>query len=465
MRQRRAVLTVIVVTGVFLASLDLFIVNIAFPDIARDFEGSSLSEMSWILNAYAIVFAALLVPAGRWADRAGRKRGFLNGLALFTLASAVSAAAPTLEVLVAARVLQATGAALMVPTSLGLLIPEFPAERRAAVVALWAAVGGVAAAAGPPIGGLLVEASWRWVFLINIPIGLVALVAGARTLREIRDPSGERPDVLGAAMLAGGIGALTGAIVKGPDWGWDDPLTLGLFATAAALVALVALRSRSHPAPVVEPELVRIRSTAFANLAAMLFFAGFGAMLLGSVLFLTSVWGESTLSAGLMIAPGPAMAALFSVPAGLLGERYGARLVGATGAVVFALSAIWWVSVMGAEPDYAATFLPAMMIGGAGVGLSIPSITATATAALPPTRFATGTALVGMSRQVGAALGVAVLVAIVGTPAPGDAVAALGHGWLFVAGAMFATAFAMLLTGPARTLRAPAVAAAAEQPI
>jgi EmrB/QacA subfamily drug resistance transporter len=460
---RRALVTTILIAGVFLASLDLFVVNLAFPDMARDFGGTPLADMSWILNAYAIVFAALLVPAGRWADRAGRKRGFLLGLAVFTIASAASAAAPTLEVLVGARVLQAAGAALMVPTSLGLLIPEFPAERRAAVVALWAAAGGVAAAAGPPLGGVLVEASWRWVFLMNLPIGIVALVAGARSLREIRDPSGERPDVLGGALLAGGIAALVGAIVKGPDWGWDDARTLALFAVAALLVAIVVGRSRSHPAPVVEPELVRIRSTAFANIAALLFYAGFGAMLLGSVLFLTSVWGESALSAGLMIAPGPAMAALFSVPAGLLGERFGARLVGAAGASIMGLAAIWWVSVMGAEPDYAGTFLPAFMLGGVGVGLSIPSITGVATAALPPTRFATGTALVSMSRQIGAALGVAVLVAIVGTPAAGEAVTALGHGWLFVASAMGATAVAMLLTGPAPRLKA-VPPPAAEQP-
>ena len=459
---RRALVSTILIAGVFLASLDLFIVNIAFPDIARDFEGSSLAEMSWILNAYAIVFAALLVPAGRWSDRAGRKRGFLYGLALFTLASAASAAAPTLEVLVGARVLQAAGAALMVPTSLGLLIPEFPDDRRAAVVALWAAAGGVAAAAGPPLGGILVEVSWRWVFLINIPIGLVALVAGARHLREIRDPSGERPDVLGATALALGIAALTGGIVKGPDWGWGSAEVVGLFAAAVVLGILVVSRSRTHPAPVVEPELVKIRATAFANLAAMLFFAGFGALLLGSVLFLTSVWGESTLSAGLMVAPGPAMAAIFSVPAGLLGERFGARLVGAAGAAIIALAAIWFVSVMGAEPDYAGTFLAPFLLGGVGVGLSIPSITGVATAALPPTRFATGTALVGMSRQIGAALGVAVLVAIVGTPAPQDAVATFGHGWLFVAGVMGATAVSMLLTGPARVpVPAPA---AAEQP-
>src|SRR3954465_13419810 len=219
----RARVTAIVSVGVFVASLDLFIVNIAFPDIQRDFDGTSLAGLSWILNAYAIVFAALLVPAGRWADRAGLKRGFLGGLALFTLASVIAAAAPSVELLVAARGLQAIGAAFMVPTSLGLLIPESPAERRAAVVALGAAAGGVAAAAGPPIGGLLVEASWRWIFLINLPVGVAALWWASRVLREGREDEGSpRPDLLGAAVLAAGIGTLTLAIVKGPAWGWDS---------------------------------------------------------------------------------------------------------------------------------------------------------------------------------------------------------------------------------------------------
>ena len=458
---RRTLLTLVLLVGVFAASLDLFIVNVAFPDMAEEFEGTSFAGLSWILNAYAIVFAALLVPAGRWSDRAGLKRGFLGGLALFTAASVIAAAAPSVEVLVVARGIQAVGAAFMVPASLGLLIPEFPPARRAAVVAMWAAAGGVAAAAGPPIGGLLVQANWRWIFLINVPIGVIALIAGARTLRERRDPSGARPDTLGAVLLAGGIAALTAGIVKAPDWGWSGSRVLALFAASAVAIAIVARRSRTHPAPVIEPALVRIRSTALANVAALLFFAGFGAMLLGSVLFLTTVWHESVLTAGLQLAPGPATAALFSVPAGLLGERYGQRVVGAAGSALFALSAIWWITAMGAQPDYAGSFLPAMLVGGAGVGLTIPSITAAATAALPPTRFATGTALVGMSRQIGAALGVAILIAILGTPAPGDAVAAFGHGWIFVAGAAAGTGLAMLALGPVRiALPAPAV----EQP-
>src|SRR5215212_8342996 len=192
----------IVSIGVFMAGLDLFIVNVAFPDIRRDFDGTSLAGLSWVLNAYAIVFAALLVPAGRISDRAGRKRGFLGGLGLFLAASAACAAAPTVEVLVAARIVQAAGAAFMVPTSLGLLLPEFPPEQRATAVGAWAAVGGVAAAAGPPLGGLLVEASWRWVFLVNVPIGLATMVVAARVLREHREPAGTpRPDLLGAVLL------------------------------------------------------------------------------------------------------------------------------------------------------------------------------------------------------------------------------------------------------------------------
>src|SRR3954469_11045641 len=206
--------------AVFMASLDLFIVNIAFPDIQKDFDDTSLASLSWILNAYAIVFAALLVPAGRWADRTGRKRAFLGGLALFTAASAACAVAPSVEVLIAARIVQAAGAAVLTPSSLGLLLPEFPPEKRGLAIGLWAAVGGTAAAAGPVLGGLLVEVSWRWVFLVNVPVGIGAIVAGARTLREIREEStAPQPDLVGAGVLVGAVATLIAAIVEGPDWG------------------------------------------------------------------------------------------------------------------------------------------------------------------------------------------------------------------------------------------------------
>jgi MFS family permease len=183
---------VITSVGVFMASLDLFIVNIAFPDIAASFDNAKLSDLSWVLNAYAIVFAALLVPFGRIADRVGRKRIFLYGLLVFTAGSALSAAAPSVGALVGARVVQATGGAMMIPTSLGLILAVFPAEKRAAAVGAWSAAAGVAAALGPPIGGLLVEVDWRWIFIVNIPIGLAMAALGWWIHRSSRAPAAQR---------------------------------------------------------------------------------------------------------------------------------------------------------------------------------------------------------------------------------------------------------------------------------
>jgi EmrB/QacA subfamily drug resistance transporter len=451
---RRTKVTITLSIGLFMASLDLFIVNIAFPKIERDFPGTSLSTLSWVLNAYAIGYAALLVPAGRWADRSGRKRGFLTGLSIFSLASAACAAAPSVNVLIGARALQSVGAALMFPTSLGLLLPEYPPEKRAAAIGIWAAVGGVAAACGPPVGGLLVQAGWRWVFIVNVPIGLAALIAGLRLLVERREIGAARPDVVGAAVFTGAIAALTLAIVKGPSWGWGNARVIGLLVASALLVAAVAYRSTRHDAPLIEAVIVRTRSIALANVAGLIFFAGFAAMLLGNVLFLTGVWHESVLIAGLMIAPGPAMAATFAFPGGLLGHRYGQRYVGFAGAMLACAGGLWWRTHMGLAHDYAGEMLPAQIMTGSGVGLVLPTLSAAATAALPPGRFATGTAMIGMSRQLGSALGVAILIAILGTPDAAQALGAFRDAWVFVPGCSFVAAFVLLAVGPVRVATA-----------
>src|SRR5215213_10277505 len=205
MQRRWQVLTLVSV-ATFVASLDLFIVNIAFPDIRADLGGGSVGELSWVLNAYAIVFAALLVPAGRLADRAGRRRGFLGGLAVFVAGSVLCGLAPSVTALVGARVVQATGAAFLMPTSLALLLPEFEPRERPAAIGIWAGVGAAAAAAGPPLGGVLVQADWRLVFFVNLPVGAWALWRGARLLEETRDEEAQaRPDWLGATVLAGAI--------------------------------------------------------------------------------------------------------------------------------------------------------------------------------------------------------------------------------------------------------------------
>jgi EmrB/QacA subfamily drug resistance transporter len=415
--QRKWVVSLIVCTGVFMASLDLFIVNIAFPAIGRHFGGASLASLSWMLSGYAIVFAALLVPAGRWADAFGRKRAFLLGLTIFVLASAACALAPSVALLVGARVVQAAGGALMLPTSLGLMLGEFGPDERHVAIGAWAATGGIAAAAGPPLGGLLVQADWRLVFLVNVPVGLLGLGFGWRALVERREQNAERPDVVGAIALIVAVGALVVAIVKGQEWGWGSAAIVALLGATVVLLPAIWWRSERHVAPIVEPAMLRVRSFGLAVGASVLFFGGFGAMLLAGVLFLTSVWHEDVLTAGLMLFPGPAMATAFSIPSARLGARFGYRLPGIAGAILFCAGQLWFITQTGETPAYASQYLPGMLIGGAGVGLMIPTLTGAGASSLPPARFATGAAVLTMGRQIGAALGIAVLVAVLGTAA------------------------------------------------
>src|SRR5690349_4202007 len=263
---RRWKVLLVTAVAVFMAFLDVTIVNVAFPSIRSAFPSASLASLSWVLNAYNIVFAALLVPAGRLADLLGRRRLFFAGLFVFVVASALCGLAPSAPALVAARVLQAAGAAVLVPTSLGLLLPEFPIEQRATATALWGAVGGVAAATGPSLGGLLISwGDWRLVFFVNLVLGVAAWVPARRLLRETRDPDrGAVPDALGIALLAGGVGAVSLAIVEAPDWGWGSARFIGTLVLAAALLGGFVWRSAVHAHPVLELALFRVRSFAVA---------------------------------------------------------------------------------------------------------------------------------------------------------------------------------------------------------
>lgn len=443
----------IVAVGVFLAALDLFIVNIAFPAIRTDFPGSSISDVSWVLNVYAIVFAALLVPAGKLGDILGRRRIFVVGLLAFGLGSALCAAAPSLEFLIGARVLQGAGAAAVTPTSLGLLLPAFPATRRAVAIGGWAAIGAVGAAAGPPLGGLLTEISWHWIFVVNVPLALITALVGMRVLSEIRDPAKPPlPDALGTALLIGAVALLTLGLVQGPDWGWDSRV-VGSLAGSVLVGAVFVARSSRHPAPVLELSILRVPAFALGTVSAALFFASFAVMLLSSVIFLTEVWGYSELEAGLALAPGPLAAAAFAPVSGRLANRFGPGPIGAIGALAFAVGTGWWIWQLGLQSAYAADFLPGMLIGGIGVGLVLPSFTIAATATLPPARLATGIGAQTTFRQIGAALGVAAFVAILGTPAPDRVLAAFDDTRVFMAASAGIAALALL------SIRRPTTAA------
>ena len=447
---RKWQILLIVSLGTFMGSLDVFIVNVAFPAIRRDFPGTGLSALSWVLNGYAIVFAAFLVPAGRIADRIGHRRAFLFGLLIFTGGSALCGVAAGTALLVAARVVQAVGAALLTPTSLALILPAFPGGQRALAVGIWSAISGIAASIGPTVGGLLVQLSWRWVFFVNVPIGLLCAIATVRIVRETRDPEpGPRPDLLGAILLALSVAVLTLGIVEGQRWGWIGMRTPGAALAAVLLLAAFIFRSARHPAPVVDLSLLRIRSFVLACVGTAMIGAGLAAVLLSLILFMTTRWDYSVLRAGLGITPGPMMAGTFSILGGRLAGRVAPRLLTTIGALAFGAGGAWWIVFVGQQSQYARELLPGMLLTGIGVGLTWAPLTTVAAASLPLRRSATGLAVLGMARQIGTALGIAILVAIIGTPGHDTPLVIFRHGWLFIVGTAVLDGLAVSALRPA----------------
>src|SRR5215472_2010528 len=440
-RQVTAIVGVLAL-AVFMSSLDLFIVNLAFPYIGREYHGTSLSSLSWVLNAYTIVFAAVLVPAGRWADRVGRRRIFVAGLAGFSLGSALCALSPGVPELIAARIIQAAGAGLMVPASLSLLLASVPVAGRAKAIGTWSALGALGAALGPVIGGTLVQLSWRWVFWINIPVGLLAVLLAVRTVPESKDQHARgRPDLAGAALLAAAVGLIAFALVKAPGWGWDSARFIEVLAASVACGATMIWRSRRHHSPVIELSLLRSRTFSGTFAASILYYAAFGAFVLNSVEFLTGVWHYSAIRAGLAIGPGPLMVLPFArVVAPRLATRLGGPgRVAVIGCLVNAGAMSLWLTQIQAHPAYLTHLLPAQLLGGAGVGMTIPSLLAAGSASLTPARFGTGSGILNMARQIGTVLGVAGLVAILAHVSKADPVAAYRHGLLLIV-AFFAAA-------------------------
>lgn len=435
--------TALLCTAAFMTMLDLFIVNVAFESIGETYASSSLADLSWVLNAYIVVYAACLIPAGSLSDRYSRKQGFLIGLGMFTVASLGCAAAPTLGLLIGSRVVQAVGAAVLTSTSLGLILTVLPASRRAGAVKVWATSSAFAGALGPVIGGLLAETSWRWAFLLNLPIGLIALALGARLLPRSATSSRARvPDPVGAIAIAVAVGALSMALAKGNDWGWQAARTLLTAVLALVALALLTHRIRTHPAPVMSPRLFRAPGFAVANITIVLFTSAFSALFLSVSLWLTTAAGYGPLAAGLALVPGPLLVPLL---AGLTQRWAGGippRFVVSAGLAIVALGSLL-LATQGAE-RYATDILPGWLVTAVGIGIAMPTLIGTATAALAPTDAATGSAVVNTARQAGYALGIAGLVAIIGSQVTLDAGEYFRDGWIFVTALVFVGALTAL---------------------
>ena len=447
--------------GAFMASLDLSIVNVAFPALARSFRSASRADLAWVITAYAIVYAALLVTAGRTADRLGRRRVFFLGLAVFTVGSGLCGLSPSLPLLVAGRTAQGVGAALLLPASLGLLLEVFSVEARSQAVALWSGVGALAVATGPSLGAVLISAGgWRWAFFVNLPVGAAAALLGRRVL-PMDDLGGRAPspDYPGVLLVTASLAGIVLAISEGSGWGWTDPRVLVAGLGGAALGGMFLRRCARHPEPVLDLGLFRHRSFSVANAATVVYAMGFFAMLLGNILFLTGVWHYSILRAGLAVTPGPLVVAVVSGPAGRLASRYGFRRVLMPGFVVFAAGLAWYATQVGLQPQYLSKWLPATLVTGLGIGLTFPVLGAAAVSSLHASRFAVGSAVNQTSRQVGGALGVAILVAILASEAtPAAALDHFRHLWTYSAAMAVLAGFIAGLLRPHRaTLTAGAM--------
>ena len=470
-RRRWAVLAV-VSAAQFLTILDLWVVNIALPALRHDFAPATLSDVSWILDVYAIVLAALLLPAGRAADSIGRRECFLAGLVVFGVASLGCAVAPGLPALIACRALQAAGAAVLMPTSLGLALSVFPSRQRGTAVGVWAGVGAVAAGSGPVLGGLLVESSWRWIFLINVPVILAALAAGVAILPRRGNVRGNnhageggsrrpgwRIDGVGTVLVLGAVGLVCTALTEAP--GWPPSRTWPVLAAGLALAAAFVAHIRRHPDPLVAPRLFSARPFSAGAAGLVTYYMGFAAMLLGTTLLLTVQWHFSVLLAAASIAPGPITAGIVSPFSGRLSVRFGLRSTVVAGAVLFAAAGAWPLASAGDRPAYAAVVLPSMLLWGVANALIQPSLFASAGAA-PRAELASGSAVLATARQLGSALGVAIFVAVLGAH-PAKDLAGFDRAWIVVLITATMTAFAGLATGR-RLVRVPEVAAKAETP-
>lgn len=395
----------------FLAILDLFAVSVAFPALERTFHGAGLADVSWVLSAYTIVLAAMLVPAGRLADDIGRKPVFLLGMVLFGIASLGCAAAPALGVLVAARIVQAVAAAILIPTSLGLALPAFPPREHPTVMGIWTAVAAAGAGCGPVIGGLLLAAGWRWIFLLNLPVVAAAVLAGRRELPASARGVRTRLDLPGAALVLATAGGLTTVFTQASAWGYGSGAILGCAAATVVLGVLTVRHLRRAPDPVISFALFRHRLFAVAVSGVFLYYLVFAAMILAATLFFTVCWHYSVVTAALGIAPVPVSCLATAPLSGRIVARVGGRTSAVLGGLILAAGCGWWTLTATSRPDYLLVFLPGAVLAGISTSLLQPPLFGSA-ATVPPDRISLANAVLMMSRQLASALGVAVLTAI-----------------------------------------------------
>jgi EmrB/QacA subfamily drug resistance transporter len=410
--------------GFSLMSFNTTATNLAFGDIQAEFVGTSSAAMSWVASVSFIGLASLLPVSGRLADRLGRRRVFRAGLCTFAVGSVLSAVAPGVVVLIVARLVAAAGGALILPSSLAVILPEFPKERHFRAVAFWSATGPIASALAPGLSALLLAvANWRVLFLVSAPVALVAFAASFGVLRESRasDVQGTL-DVLGVVLGTAAVGAIVFAASFGAELGWTNGVIVGSFLAAAVLLPVFVQRCRVHPQPLLNLTVFTLPAVAVANVANFLLNFTSLANWLVWPLFFSRVWGFSKLETGLALLPGPILGGFFTILGGRLSERFGHERLVAWGAAIATVAVLWPVVFLGEEPDYWSIF-PAMALFGTGWSLTNPPLNSGVVSRVAADLYGEVNAAFNTVRNIAAALGIAVAVAVLG---PADRVDPLG---------------------------------------
>jgi len=404
--------------GLFMIMLDNTVVNVALPSIQRDL-GADLSSLEWIVTGYALTFAALMLIGGKLADAYGRRLIFVIGIVIFTAASLACGLAGSEDMLIAARIVQGAGAALMNPATLSIIAATFPPRERGTAIGIWAGVSALALAIGPLVGGLLTEhVGWEWIFFVNIPVGILGIAASFLLIKESKDETHQRLDIPGLATSALGLFSLTYALIEANSYGWGSTRIVGAFAIAAIALAAFVVLERRQRAPMLDLTLFRNSTYTGANLVILLVaLAMFGVFFFVS-LYMQNILGYSAVQAGAAFLPMTILIILLAPIAGKASDRIGSRWLMTAGMTLLSIQLLYF-SQLGPDAGFW-NLLPGMLIGGAGMSLTMTPSAAAATRAVPVEKAGVGSAVLNAFRQVGGSVGIALMGAIVAAQAGGQ---------------------------------------------
>jgi EmrB/QacA subfamily drug resistance transporter len=397
--------------GLFMIMLDNTVVNVALPSIQRDL-GADLSELEWIVTGYALSFAALMMTGGKLADFLGRRAIFVAGLVIFTLASLFCGLSDSGETLIAWRIVQGVGAALMNPATLSIISATFPPQQRGMAIGIWVGVSAMALAIGPLIGGLLTEhGDWSWIFYVNVPVGVLAIVASFLFIRESRDTSEEqRLDLPGLITSGLGLFALTYGLIEANTYGWTSGRILGTFIVAAASLAAFVLLELRQRIPMMDLTLFKNGTFTGANIAMLLVALSMFGVFFFVSLYMQNILGFSAVQAGAAFLPMTLLITFVAPLAGKLSDRIGSRWLITTGLVLLAVQ-LFYYSTLGQDETFW-SLLPGLIVGGVGMSLAMTPTAAAVLRAVPTDKSGVGSATLNSMRQVGGALGIALMGAI-----------------------------------------------------